>query len=195
VDPDSFLTFISLGFRHILPLGLDHILFIIALCLGSRSWRSVILQASVFTLAHTTSLGLAATGLISAPERLTEALIALSVVALALDAALLRKTPGRYRTLLVFAFGLLHGLGFATVIKGYLEGADFLTGLLGFNVGVELGQIVVIALTLIAGDAAGRLLARIGRADAIGPLVIRPAAILIALAGFQQLIVRAIGSL
>lgn len=192
MDPDNLLTFISLGFRHILPLGLDHILFIIALCLGSRSWGSVILQASVFTLAHTTSLGLAATGLISAPERLTEALIALSVVALALDAALLRKTPGRRRTLLVFAFGLLHGLGFATVIKGYLEGADFLTGLLGFNVGVELGQIVIIALTLLASHVAGRLLARIGRADAIGPLVVRPAAILIALAGLQQLIVRAI---
>lgn len=188
---NNLLTFIALGFRHILPLGLDHILFIAALSLAAKSWRRLLLEATAFTGAHTASLALAASGLIRPPETLTEALIALSVVAMGLDAARLRPSSGP-RLALIFAFGLVHGLGFASVIAGYLEGGDFLTGLIGFNLGVELGQIVVIGAVLILTFSLRAGLATAGRSEAYGSFVIRPLALLIALAGVTQLLMRTV---
>ena len=85
---DNLATFIELGFRHIMPLGLDHILFIVAIFLNARSWQSLLLQATTFTFAHTITLGLAAAGLVSAPASLVEPLIALSIAVLAMCAAI-----------------------------------------------------------------------------------------------------------
>lgn len=186
---DNLLTFIALGFRHILPLGLDHILFIAALSLAAKSWRRLLLEASAFTGAHTASLALAASGLVRPPETLTEALIALSVVAMGLDAARLNPSSAS-RLVVIVLFGLIHGLGFASVISGYLSGADFLTGLIGFNLGVELGQIVVIGAVLLLGSTVRAGLVAAGRSEAYGPFVIRPLALIIALAGLTQLMMR-----
>jgi len=186
---ENLLTFVELGFRHILPLGLDHILFIAALSLVAKGWRRLLLEATAFTAAHTASLALAVTGLVRAPEALTEPLIALSVAAMGLDAARL-KPASDPRLALIFAFGLVHGLGFASVISGYLEGADFLTGLLGFNLGVEVGQVAVIGGVLVFTLAARTLLRAGGRSEAYGPFVIRPVALLIALAGLIQFLTR-----
>ncbi len=186
---ENLLTFIALGFRHILPLGLDHILFIAALSLVATSWRRLLLEATAFTGAHTASLALAATGFFQIPERATEALIALSVIVMGLDAA--RLNPSRAsRLVVIFLFGLIHGLGFASVISGYLRGADFLTGLIGFNLGVELGQIVVIVAVLLLTSTVRNGLVAAGRSEAYGPFVIRPLALLIALAGLTQLMMR-----
>jgi hypothetical protein len=186
---DNLLTFIALGFRHILPLGLDHILFIAALSHAAKSWRRLLLEASAFTGAHTASLALAASGLVRPPETLTEALIALSVVAMGLDAARLNPSSAS-RLVVIVLFGLIHGLGFASVISGYLSGADFLTGLIGFNLGVELGQIVVIGAVLLLGSTVRAGLVAAGRSEAYGPFVIRPLALIIALAGLTQLMMR-----
>jgi hypothetical protein len=108
-----------------------------------------------------------------------------------LDAARLRPSSGP-RLALILAFGLVHGLGFASVISGYLEGADFLTGLIGFNLGVELGQIVVIGAVLILTFAFRAGLTTAGRSEAYGPYVIRPLALLIALVGVTQLLMRTV---
>jgi len=179
---DTFLSFIGVGFRHILPLGADHVLFILALYLASPGVRAVILQAGVFTLAHTLTLGLSAAGWIAAPPSLVEPVIALSIVAAGADAALGGEAPRR-RLAIAFLFGLVHGLGFASMVAGFLEGGDFFSGLVGFSLGVELGQLVVLAIAALASLAARRLLSLAGRGGAYRDLVARPAAILIALAG------------
>lgn len=141
---DNLLTFIELGFRHILPLGLDHILFVVALFLTSQGWRSLLVQVSIFTLAHSLTLGLAAAGLINAPAAIVEPLIALSIAVVGLEALFIRKAKP-WRPFVILIFGLCHGLGFAAMMKDFLAGADFLTALVGFNIGVELGQLVVLA--------------------------------------------------
>jgi hypothetical protein len=154
---DNLLTFIELGFRHILPLGFDHILFIIALFLAASSLRQAALLAGAFTLAHTATLGLSAGGVISVSPALVEPLIAASIVFAGADAFAGGTAPFR-RLAAAFIFGLVHGLGFAAMIAGYLSEADFVTGLVGFNIGVELGQLVVLFLAAAVAAAARRIL-------------------------------------
>ncbi len=136
--------YIKLGFEHILPKGLDHILFVLALFFASTRLKPLLIQISVFTLAHTITLGLAASGLIKAPGAFVEPLIAISIAFVAIENLLTREmTP--WRPLVVFGFGLFHGLGFASVLLDLgLPDDQFLTALIGFNVGVELGQLSVI---------------------------------------------------
>lgn len=137
--------YLRLGFVHILPRGLDHILFVLALFLASTRFRALLLQVSVFTLAHTLTLGLAAAGKISAAPGIVEPLIAASIAFVAVENILLRDIS-RWRPLVVFGFGLFHGLGFAGVLQGLgLPEGQFLAALVSFNVGVELGQLTVIA--------------------------------------------------
>lgn len=136
--------YISLGFEHILPKGLDHILFVLGLFLLSPRVRPLIAQVTVFTLAHSISLGLAIGGLISVPSSIVEPLIALSIAYVGIE-NLRRDTLSRGRLWLIGAFGLLHGLGFAGVLADLaLPSGQWLTALAGFNVGVELGQLAVL---------------------------------------------------
>ncbi len=134
-----------LGFTHILPGGLDHVLFVLGIFLLSRRARPILMQVSAFTVAHSITLGLGMYGLVSLPSSVVEPLIALSIAFVAIENILVREVrPSRIA--LVFAFGLLHGLGFAGALKDLgLPRSEFLTALLAFNVGVELGQLTVIA--------------------------------------------------
>lgn len=136
--------YIKLGFEHILPKGLDHILFVLALFFASTRLKPLLIQVSVFTAAHTITLGVAAAGWVKAPGTIVEPLIAISIAFVAIENLFSRDmTP--WRPLIVFGFGLFHGLGFASVLLDLgLPDDQFLTSLIGFNVGVELGQISII---------------------------------------------------
>lgn len=142
----SFVIFIPVGFDHIVPKGLDHILFVMGLFLLSTKLRPLLWQVTSFTAAHTVTLGLASLGVITVNPGIVEPLIAISIVYVAVE-NVLAKDMMRWRPVLVFAFGLLHGMGFATVLGEFgLPETGFVPALLGFNVGVELGQLCVIVL-------------------------------------------------
>jgi hypothetical protein len=146
----TFVDFFLQGFLHVLPKGLDHILFVLGLFLLCREWKPLLLQVSAFTVAHTITLGLATIGWVSLSPRIVEPIIAASLVFIALE-NIFRPKYTNWRLLVVFAFGLVHGLGFAGALRELeLPTAALLVGLLGFNVGVEGGQIAVIALAFIA---------------------------------------------
>jgi hydrogenase/urease accessory protein HupE len=139
-------TYLVSGFEHILPKGLDHILFIIGIFLLSLHLRPLLWQVTMFTVAHTITLGLAMAGYISLPDNIVEPLIALSIAYIGLE-NIWHKSLHKSRLALVFAFGLLHGMGFASVLKEFgMPEDDFLTALISFNVGVELGQLAIIML-------------------------------------------------
>lgn len=139
-------TYVYLGFTHILPKGLDHILFVLGLFLLSARLSPLLWQVTAFTAAHTVTLALATFGLVSLPASIVEPLIALSIVYVAIENVIHEKL-GRFRVVVVFAFGLLHGLGFAGVLHELgLPKSQLVPALLSFNVGVELGQLTVIAL-------------------------------------------------
>jgi hypothetical protein len=143
---DTARQYLQLGFTHILPKGLDHILFVLGLFLLSVRLKPVLVQVTTFTIAHSVTLGLSMYGLVSLPGRVVEPLIALSIVYVAVENLRTRQLS-IWRVILVFLFGLLHGLGFAGVLKDLqLPRSEFLLGLLSFNAGVELGQLTVIAL-------------------------------------------------
>lgn len=141
--------YLRLGFEHILPKGLDHILFVTALFLLSTRLRSLLWQVTAFTLAHTSTLALAMCGIVTLPSSVVEPLIALSIAYAAVE-NLMTSELRAWRPAMVFGFGLLHGLGFAEVLTelGVPRG-EFTTALISFNVGVELGQLAVIALALV----------------------------------------------
>ncbi len=142
---EVFVQYIELGFEHIVPKGLDHILFVVGLFLLSTRLSSLLWQVSSFTLAHTITLGLAMTGYISAPSAIVEPLIAASIVYVAVENIFTAKL-NKWRPVIVFMFGLLHGLGFASVLSELgLQKSNFVVGLIGFNIGVEVGQLAVIA--------------------------------------------------
>ena len=141
--------YLVLGYTHILPKGLDHILFVLGLFLLSPRVRTLLLQVTAFTLAHSITLGLSIYGLVSLPSRIVEPLIALSIAYVAVENLVTRELKP-WRLALVFTFGLLHGLGFAGVLRELgLPRGEFLTGLLAFNVGVEGGQLTVIAIAML----------------------------------------------
>ncbi len=145
--------YLALGYTHILPKGLDHILFVLGLFLLSPRMKTMLLQVTAFTIAHSITLGLSMYGLVSLPSRVVEPLIALSIAYVAIENLVTRELKP-WRLLLVFIFGLLHGLGFAGVLRELgLPRGEFLTALLTFNVGVELGQLTVIAAALAAAGA------------------------------------------
>jgi hypothetical protein len=147
-----FLRFVVEGFEHIIPKGVDHILFVLGLFLFSLAWRPLLAQVTAFTLAHTVTLGLATLSIITIPPAqmwLVEALIAISIAYVAIE-NILRPKLGWWRILVVFGFGLLHGLGFASVLGdlGLAQG-QFILSLIAFNIGVELGQLAVIAAAFV----------------------------------------------
>ena len=147
---ETFRLYIQIGVQHILPGGLDHILFVLALCFAAQSLRQQLLQVSVFTLAHTATLGLVAAGVFAPPASIVEPLIALTIAGLAIEVMFFPRFT-RWRLLVIFAFGLIHGMGFAGFFGtlGLPEG-QFWSALIGFNIGVEIGQLTIIAAALLA---------------------------------------------
>lgn len=145
----TFWSYIPVGFDHILPQGLDHILFVLGLFFLSIRLRPLIWQVSAFTLAHTVTLALGALGLVNVPGSIVEPLIAASIVYVAVENIFARGLT-KWRPAVIFGFGLLHGLGFASVLGEFgLPEGQFVPALIGFNVGVEVGQLTVIALAFI----------------------------------------------
>lgn len=149
-NTDTFNRFIYLGFTHILPLGLDHILFVLGLFLLNPAWRPLLWQVTAFTIAHSITLAMAIFGVFELPGYIVEPIIALSITFIAIE-NIVTTDLKPWRPLVVFIFGLIHGLGFAGVLSelGLPEGQEWIA-LVAFNVGVEFGQLAVIALALAA---------------------------------------------
>lgn len=146
---EAFTSYIPVGFDHILPQGLDHILFVLGLFFLSIHLRPLIWQVTAFTLAHTVTLALGALGLVNVPGSIVEPLIAASIVYVAVENIFARGLT-KWRPAVIFGFGLLHGLGFASVLGDFgLPEDQFVPALIGFNVGVEVGQLTVIALAFV----------------------------------------------
>lgn len=145
----TFVNYIPVGFDHIVPKGLDHILFVLGLFFLSTRMGSLLWQISAFTLAHTITLALAALGYVTVPASIVEPLIALSIVYVAVE-NIFTDGLSPWRPFVIFGFGLLHGLGFASVLAEFgLPESSFIPALIGFNIGVEIGQIAVIVVAYI----------------------------------------------
>ena len=155
----AFATWVASGTEHIL-LGPDHLLFLLTVLVAGAGWRYWLVVVSSFTVAHSITLVCAALGWVQAPPRIVEPLIAASIVLLALDNLWRRQKAARQRPALVFACGLLHGLGIAAVLAdgGLPEGART-ASLLGFNLGVEIGQLAFIGAALALLALARKMLA------------------------------------
>jgi hypothetical protein len=173
----TVLDYIDLGITHIFPKGLDHILFILGLFFFSHKFSRLAWQITLFTIAHTVTLALASLELISVPSSIIEPLIALSICYVAIE-NILQKRIAFLRLVVIFIFGLLHGLGFASVLNEIgLSQTGFIASLIGFNIGVEIGQLGVI---VIAYFAVGFWF---GHRDCYRPFVQIPASITIAVIG------------
>ena len=143
---DVSAFYFNLGFQHIIPQGLDHVLFIIGICLINRKLKPIIWQASAFTLAHTIALALSMKGVIAAPPDIIEPIIAGSIIFVAVENLLLQQAKP-WRLLLIFAFGLVHGMGFASSLNEIgLPRNTFYTSIIMFNLGVEVCQLLIICL-------------------------------------------------
>jgi hypothetical protein len=141
---DAVSLYLQLGYTHILPLGFDHILFILSLFLLNPKLKPVIWQATAFTVAHTITLGLSMYGLITPPSHIIEPVISLSIMFVAIENLITDKLKPT-RVAIVFCFGLIHGMGFASALGQLgLPKNQFLLSLITFNVGVELGQLTII---------------------------------------------------
>jgi hypothetical protein len=148
--PRQLALYLRLGFRHIVPEGADHILFVLGLFFLGITWRKLLSQTTVFTVAHATTLFLSTYGIFSLPSRYVEPAIALSIAFIAIE-NVVKPQLGPGRLAIVFGFGLVHGLGFASSLSDIpFPKTDFIVALLGFNFGVDLGQLFVIALAFLA---------------------------------------------
>ena len=146
---EIFFDYIKVGFEHIIPKGWDHIVFVLGLFFFSNKLRPLIWQISAFTFAHTVTLALGSLGYVKIVPEIVEPLIALSIVFIAVENIFIRNLS-KWRPLVIFVFGLLHGLGFASVLGEFgLPSGFFTPALLGFNVGVEFGQLTVVLLAFI----------------------------------------------
>ena len=145
----TFVNYVPVGFDLIVPKGLDHILFVLGLFFLAAQFKPLLIQISLFTLAHTLTLALAALGYVNLPGSIVEPLIAASIVFIAVENIWARGISP-WRPYVIFGFGLLHGLGFASVLGEFgLPPDAFVPALIGFNVGVEIGQLAVIAVMLL----------------------------------------------
>jgi hypothetical protein len=191
VDPPWWTTaaeYAGLGFTHILPKGLDHILFVVGLFLLGTRWRPLLLQVTLFTIAHSVTLGLSMLGVVSLPSTIVEPLIAFSIAYVAVE-NLFTTELSPWRGALVFLFGLLHGLGFAGVLGELgMPRGQFGLALVAFNVGVELGQLSVIALATLAVGWW-----RLSRLELYRRWVVVPVSLAIALVGLYWTATRALG--
>jgi hydrogenase/urease accessory protein HupE len=154
-DPDSLpwtrqaAVYLRLGFKHIVPEGVDHILFVLGLFFLGITWRKLLSQTTVFTIAHATTLFLSTYGIFRLPSRFVEPGIALSIAWIAIE-NVLKPRLGPSRLAVVFGFGLVHGLGFASSLSDIpFPKHDFIVALLGFNFGVDFGQLFVIVVAFM----------------------------------------------
>lgn len=139
-------TYTGAGFQHIFPLGMDHILFVIGIFLLSLKMKPLLWQVTMFTLAHSITLSLSMLDIFSLPSRVVEPLIALSIAFVAIE-NLLNPKLNKSRLYVVFGFGLLHGLGFASMLSEFGMPRDaFALALVSFNLGIEFGQLFVISV-------------------------------------------------
>ena len=168
--------YLLLGFTHIVPGGTDHILFVLALFLLCMKWRPLLWQITAFTLAHSITLGFAMYGVFQLPAKIVEPCIALSIACVAIENVFSSRLHA-WRPAVVFAFGLIHGLGFARVLLQLgLPRNEFGPALVAFNVGVEFGQLSVIA-------TAAPVLYLLSRKPRYRTFITVPASVLIALFG------------
>ena len=150
------VLYVGIGVGLILPGGLDHILFVLALFLTSAKARPLVIQITCFTLAHSVTLGLAAAGVISPSADIIEPLIAATIAFVAIENLRVDEMPS-WRPLVVFGFGLLHGLGFAGFFGELgLPQGQFWSGLIGFNIGVEIGQLSIVLVAWLSSYASSR---------------------------------------
>lgn len=186
------VLYVGIGVRHILPDGLDHILFVLAIFLASIRSRALLIQISAFTVAHTATLALAASGVITPSPAVVEPLIALTIGFVAVE-NLFFKDMTKWRPAVVFGFGLVHGMGFAGFFGELgLPPGQFWSALISFNVGVELGQLTVIALAFALGLALRRNLQDPTGTRQYRRFVVLPGSALIGLAGFWWAVERII---
>src|SRR5690349_16142588 len=138
--------YLKLGFHHIVPGGIDHILFVSSLCLLSNKLKTILWQATAFTVAHSVTLALSMKNIIVVPSAITEPIIAMSIVFVAIENILFSELKA-WRILIVFMFGLIHGMGFASALNEIgLPPNKFYTSIIAFNGGVELGQATIIII-------------------------------------------------
>lgn len=183
----GFIDFAGLGFSHVLPDGFDHVLFVMAVFFMSSGIRTIILQCTVFTIAHSLTLFLAFIGSISVNPAVSEPVIALSVVFAALQ-NIVSQEVRMSRWLTVFGFGLIHGMGFATSLNELnMAGSEKFLGMLGFNLGVEIAQLFIV-LSLYYG-----LVKYIRNYSWYRTRLVWPVSALIACAGMYQLTERLTG--
>jgi hypothetical protein len=150
---DMFFTFLEQGFFHIIDLnGLDHLLFLAALvCIyGLHDWKRIFIISSAFTIAHSITLFLSIYNVLFFEAKSIEILIAISILYTCLENLFLQKMQS-YRVLIAFFFGLIHGMGFSRLLKELFGGIDFnpWNTLLAFNIGIELAQLLIIAILMI----------------------------------------------
>ena len=177
-------AFIQLGFRHITDIGaMDHILFLLALAAiyRPRDWRSALWVVTAFTVGHSITLALAVTGAIRLPTRLIEFLIPITIVATCVENILVsdrQRAPlrGRYRPVFAGVFGLVHGAGFANYLRDLFQDHIALP-LFGFNLGIEIGQIVVLLIAALVLLSADKVIAVLRRPDAASVLRLRVLAV------------------
>ena len=178
---EAFVRFIPVGVEHIVPLGLDHILFVLGLFFLSVKIRPLLWQVTAFTAAHTVTLALATLGYVTIPDEymwIVESIIAASIVYVAVE-NIFTDGLNPWRPAIIFCFGLLHGLGFASVLNAYgLPDNAVIPALLGFNIGVELGQLLCIAIAFIIVVSAIRL-SEDGKANKIAAWIYMGVAILV----------------
>lgn len=140
-------SFIGLGIEHILT-GYDHILFLFSLLLASHRFRDLLKIVTAFTISHSLTLSLTALNLVSLPSPLVESAIVLSIVYVAWENLLHRDIQQRW--LIVLGFGLIHGMGFASILQDiHIPRSQLFTALVSFNLGVEMGQLVIVVLCFL----------------------------------------------
>ncbi|MDQ2719914.1 MAG: HupE/UreJ family protein [Bacteroidota bacterium] len=172
---DVVWFYFKMGVEHIVPLGYDHILFVISLCLLNSKIKTILWQASAFTVAHTITLALSMKGIIQLPADIVEPLIALSIMFVAIENILLTELKP-WRIAIVFMFGLVHGMGFASALNEIgLPRNKFFTSIFSFNVGVEIGQIIIISLVFLL------IITPFGKKQWYKKRIVYPLSILIAL--------------
>jgi len=142
----NFIKYLELGFTHVIPMGFDHILFILCLFFYNSKIKTVLLQCTIFTFAHSLALGLSASGIVIYNSNIIEPLIALTILYTAFENIFFaNKTT--FHSLIIFIFGLIHGLGFASALKEVgIPKEQFFSSLISFNIGVEIGQITIILI-------------------------------------------------
>lgn len=181
----EFAAFMELGVRHIADVnGADHILFLLALAAvyRLRDWRDAIWVVTSFTIGHSVTLLLAVTGLVEFPMRVIEFLIPVTIVATCIENIVVRDRAaaparGRYRPVFAGIFGLVHGAGFANYLSSmFVE--DITVPLLGFNLGIEVGQVAILIIAGIVLTGVDRLIALArGAASRPSPLRLRVLAV------------------